>query len=288
MPNMNPILQTLFIGVLTLLCHPAISQQPSNLGSDMLPQGVLEPWRKSEVACVETGLIQSVFVKKGQRVVVGEPIAQLRDDTTRLQLELAEAQAAADGRIATVRADVALNERKVAAFTAARATSSSSQMELERALADLEIARGRLQTELDERRVLELRAAQIRQALKERTVVAPIDGIVTEIYKELGELVAPNTAEIVRIVDVSKLRAIFLLTEADIRSLPENRTIDLELASGVRMQAVIESIAPVADKESGLITTSVVIDNPDKNILSSRCTLLIKPAAHASVASSKN
>jgi RND family efflux transporter MFP subunit len=282
MPFMTKTLTAHFVGVLALGCLTAVGQQPSNLGSDMLPQGLLEPWRKSEVACVETGLIQAIYIKKGQRVSVGDRLAELRNDTTRIQLELAEAQAAADGRIATVRADLALNERKVAAFKAARANSSSSQMELERAVADLEIARGRLQTELDEHKVLELRAAQIRQALRDRTVLAPIDGIVTEVYKDLGELVAPNTPDIVRIVDVSKLRANFYLTEEDIRSLPANRIVEIELANGARIQAEIENIAPVADKESGLITTSVVIENANQDILSSRCSLLIKPNANAS------
>jgi RND family efflux transporter MFP subunit len=277
---MTSFVKTLLTGVLTLSCVTAIGQQPSSIGSTMPAQGVLmgvlEPWRKSEVACVETGLIQSIFVKKGDRVKGGDRLAELRTETTKIQLELAEAQATASGRITTARAEVSLNERKVAAFQAARANASSSQLELERAQADLEIARGRLQAELDERKVLELRAGQMRQALLERVVIAPIDGIIAEVHKELGELVAPNTPEIFKIVDISKLRAKFFLTAQEVRTLPADRKVQVELSGGERLQAEVENIVPVADKDSGLIIVSILIDNAKFDILSSSCTLVLK------------
>ncbi len=57
---------------------------------------------------------------------------------------------------------------------------------------ELATSRGRLTTETEELAVLQLRVAQLRQALKDRTVVAPIDGQVTEIHREVGELVTVN------------------------------------------------------------------------------------------------
>jgi len=133
-----------------------------------------------------------------------------------------------------------------------------------------------LKTELEEREVLELRAAQLRQVLLDRIVVAPIAGHVTDIHRETGELVAANAPEIVTIVDVSKLRARFYLAEQEIERLPANRLVPVELSNGKRVKATVEDIAPVADKESGLIVVSVLIDNLNSDIRSSRCTLLIE------------
>ncbi len=275
-------LTTTLVAVLALFCDVANSQQqsirvdPAPLG----PQGVLEPWRTSEVACSETGLLQQVFVKLGDRVQVGDRLAELRSESIKLQLQMAETQVGAVGRIETAKAEVVLNERKVSAFTEARKKDFSSQMELERAKMDLATASGRLKTELEERGILELRAAQLRQVLQDRLVVAPISGQVTAIHRETGELVAANAPEIVRIVDVSKLRARFYLTEQEIARVRDDRLAKVELANGNRVAAMIEDIAPVADKESGLIVVSVLIENLNSDIRSSRCTFLFDAQAN--------
>lgn len=277
MPLCRPHLTTTIVAMLALVCEVAISQQHSIKVEGTLPgpQGVLEPWRTSEVACSETGLLKQVFVKLGDRVEVGDRLAELKSDSIRLQLQMAETQVGAVGRIETAQAEVELNERKVAAITEARKNNFSSQMELERAEMDSATARGRLKTEIEERGILELRAAQLRQVLQDRLIVAPIAGQVTMIHRETGELVAANAPEIVRIVDVSKLRARFYLTEQEVEKLIGNRSAIVELANGNRVAAIVEDIAPVADKESGFIVVSVLIDNLNADIRSSRCTLLI-------------
>lgn len=277
MPLRRVPLTTTIVAVLALTCGVAIGQQQSAKveGTSIGPQGVLEPWRTSEVACSESGLLQHVFVKIGDRVEVGDRLAELKSESIKLQLQMAETQVAAMGRVDTAKAEVVLNERKVAAFTEARKKDFSSQMELERAQMDLATARGRLKTEIEERGILELRAAQLRQVLQDRLIVAPIAGQVTIIHRESGELVAANAPEIVRIVDVSKLRTRFYLTENEVERLRPDRTAQVELANGKQVQAYIEDIAPVADKESGLIIVSVLIDNLNSDIRSSRCTLLI-------------
>lgn len=263
---------------LALNCEFAFSQQFGNKleAPAQGPQGVLEPWRTSNVACSETGLIHEVYVKLGDRVKVGDQIAQLKSDAIRLQLDMAETQVAAAGRIETAQAEVQLNERKVAAFAEARKNDFTSQLELERAQMELATSRGRLKTEIEERKVLEARAAQLRQLLRDRLVVAPIAGHVTEIHRETGELVAANAPEIVTIADVSKLRARFYLTEQEIDSIAPSKLVNVELSNSKRVVATVEDIAPVADKESGLIVLSVLIDNLNSDIRSSRCTLLIE------------
>lgn len=278
MPLWRVTLTTTLIAVLSLICEVAISQQQSNKveGTSGSPQGVLEPWRTSEVACSDSGLLQQVFVKIGDRVEIGDHLAELKSESIRLQLQMAETQMSAVGRIETAKAEVVLNERKLAAITEARKKDFSSQMELERSEMDLATARGRLKTELEERCILELRAAQLRQVLQDRLIVAPIAGQVTVIHRESGELVAANAPEIVRIVDISKLRARFYLTEQEIARLHDNRAVQVELANGKRVPGTIESIAPVADKESGLIVVSVLIDNLNSDIRSSRCMLLFR------------
>jgi RND family efflux transporter MFP subunit len=252
------------------------------LASGNAPDGVLEPWKTSSVACAESGLVKSIAVKLGDRVQAGDVLATIDSSSIFFQRVIAEAQAAATGRIASARAEVELNERRVRAVETARANNFSSQLELERALADLKISQGRLAAETEEQAILRLQVDRLDEQIKQRTVVAPIDGIVVEIYKELGEYVAPNSPEVVRIVDVSRLRASFFLQLHEVHELPKNRKVTVLLGTGEESPATIEHISPVADGESGLIELRVLIDNPDSRILGSRCSLILD--AHSGLA----
>lgn len=265
--------------LLTLCGSLAHCQSPLSSHNSSLPEGVLEPWKTSDVACGESGLVHKTFVAPGTRVYVGDPIAELDLVAINLQLQTAIAQSQASGRIETSKVEVSLNERKVAAFSEARGKQNATQMELERAEADLNISKGRLATELEEQQVNRLRVEQLKQAIRQRQINAPINGMVIELFKEVGEYVGPASPEVVRIIDASKLRASFFLADTEIAELPKNGIVKLQLPSGKQIEANVEMIAPIADGESGLIEVRVLVDNPNLEIQGSRCNLLTNPKA---------
>ncbi len=261
-----------------LLCQSASGQSRSSrlpLSSGNAPDGVLEPWKISEVGCVESGLIEQIQANLGARVHVGDALASIESAALRQQLKIAEVQAASMGRLNSVKAELELNERRVAALTAARENRFSSQSELERAQADLKITRGQLAAEIEEREVMRLQVERLKLQLEQRTIVAPIDGIVVEFHKEVGEFVSPTSPEVLRIVDVSRLRASFFLQVSEVQDLPPSRVVQVRLNDGSQTAATIEIVSPVADGESGLIEVRVLIENPAQKILGSRCALLL-------------
>lgn len=278
MPRVTLRISFAIVLLATLSCQWASAQSRSSrlpLSSGYAPDGVLEPWRISDVACVESGLVKSFHVKLGQRVQAGDVVAKIDSASVQMQLRIAEAQAASVGRQSSAKAEVELNERKVQAIRNARQNQFSSQSELERAEADLKIALGRLSTELEDQEIMRLQVARLNQQIAQRTVLAPIDGIVVELHKELGEFVSPANPEILRIVDVSRLRASFFLQIHEVAPLTQGEQVAVALNGGPQVVAEIEHIAPVADSESGLIEVRVLIDNPESKILGSRCTLLL-------------
>lgn len=239
------------------------------------PDGVLEPWKASDVACVEPGLLDKLLVKLGDPVQIGQPLAQIDGSALETQLAIIEAQAAAQGRLLAAEADVRLNWRRVAALQEARENRFSSQSELERAEADLRISEGRLKSELEEQEVMRLQVVRLKHQIKQRTITAPIQGIVTQVHKELGEFVSPTSPEVLRIIDVSRLRASFFLQVHELAELRVDSPVKVLLGDGQESQALVEHIAPVADGESGLVEVRVLIDNPELKILGSRCALLL-------------
>lgn len=270
--------------VVAQLALPASGQSRSSrmsLTKGYAPDGVLEPWKISDVACAEPGLLDKLLVKLGQRVCIGQPLAKMESSAIETQLAIVQAQAAARGRIAAAEADVELNRRRVMALQAARENRFSSQSELERAEADLSIAQGRLTSEIEDQEVLLLQVSRLKHQVQQRTVVAPIDGVVTQFHKELGEFVSPTSPEVVRIVDVSRLRASFFLQVHEVEGLSSDHPVHVRLNDGHETPAEIEHIAPVADGESGLIEVRVLIDNPNMKILGSRCALVLENSSAA-------
>ncbi|MEZ6136963.1 MAG: efflux RND transporter periplasmic adaptor subunit [Pirellulaceae bacterium] len=239
------------------------------------PDGVLAPWRVSDVACVETGIVDEIAVSIGEYVQPQAVLARLESKSIELQLMAARAQAASTGRRDAASAEVELNQRRLEAIRNARHLQHSSQSELDRAEADLKISQGRLASEVEERHVLQLQVERLSQQLQQRTIVAPFAGVIVELHKEVGEFVAPNSPEVLRLVDISKLRTSFFLHEHEVRAIAKSPHCQVRLGDGSQVTATVEHIAPVADGESGLIEVRVLVDNPDAKILGARCSLLI-------------
>jgi len=258
----------------------AQSQSTSPLVANQQPEGVLEPWKTSNVACAESGLLETVFVKPGDRVKSGEVLAHLDMALADVQLAIAQAQSESQGKMEQVQAEAELAEKKARSIQQAREKKHSTQSELDRAIAELKIVEGRLQAEKDESQVLSLQAERMEKLLEQRKVTTPIDGIVVKLLKSPGEFVSPNSPEVVRVVDISKLRASFFLQLHEIASIKVGSKIKVDVAGGGHKAAVVEHMAPFPDGGSGLIEVQVLLDNPEMKIFGSRCTLLIEPSAN--------
>lgn len=262
--------------LVAVVCHSAVAQPPTaSLGSTSgTPDGILRPWKEADAATAETGLIHKLLVKVGDVVTAGQPIAELDCQSLEIQLETARVQAASQGRLMSAQAEVALYKRKLELLAAMHLKNQSNELEEERARVDLRMAEGRLQGEMDDKRVLQLQVERLEEQLSERIIKAPISGVVVKLHKEIGEFVAANTPQVARIADVSRLKAIFYLTDNEVRHLPKDRKLQVKVSNGRAINAIFDYVLPYANDESGLIEMQVLIDHPNNDILGSRCQLL--------------
>jgi RND family efflux transporter MFP subunit len=254
----------------------AVAQSPvGSLGSSSAsPDGILRPWKEADAATAESGLIRKFFVRVGDVVQAGQPIAELDCEALQIQLDTARLQAESQGRLATAQAEVTLYRRKLELLAAMHQKNQSNELEQERARVDLQMAEGRLQSELDDKSVLRLQVQRLEQQLAERTIKAPLSGVVIKLHKEIGEFVAANTPQVARIADVSRLKAQFYLTDEEVRRLPQDKKLSVRVSNGRALEAIFDYVLPYANDESGLIEMQVLIDHPNNDVLGSRCQLL--------------
>lgn len=274
---------------MTIVCSAALAQPPTGTlnSSSSSPDGILRPWKEADAATAETGLIHKILVNVGDTVTAGQPIAELDCKAVEIQLATARAQANAEGRLNSAAAEVAFYERKLELLSAMRQKSHSNELEEERARVDLRMAEGRLQGELDEKRVLELQVQKLEDQLSERVIKAPIKGVVVKMHKEVGEFVAANTPQVAHIVDVSRMKAVFYLTDSEVRNLPKEKEIRVRVSNGQSVRATFDYVLPYANDESGLIEMQVIIDNSEDEVLGSRCQLLWPTSSPSKLISTK-
>jgi HlyD family secretion protein len=188
--------------------------------------GNLAPTVQVNVGSEESGLVDKVYVQNNDRVVKGQPLAQL--DLSRLRDALVESEATLRAALATV--------------TQNRATVAQSRSNLAREEQVYKISGGKVpsKTELDTARANYARAvasvaqaqAQVAQAraavstnrtnLVKGTIYAPVTGVVLSRQVEPGQTVAAsfNVATLFTIAqDLSNMRLQVKVDEADVGEL---------------------------------------------------------------------
>jgi RND family efflux transporter MFP subunit len=236
--------------------------------------GVIQPSSDIEVASVEMGIVREILVKPGDHVVRGQPLVYLDSETVEAQIRVKQAEAESTGKLAQAQGELAIQQSKFDKLSTLLLDGKSSHNEVERAQLDLLVAKGRLQSEVESMRVLKSDLERFQRQLDDRIIRAPIDGIVTDMLKEVGEIVSATSPSVLRVIDTRKLRATFSVQESELASLPIGKVVHLQLSNGGTVDGTVEYVPPVADPETGWFMINVVIDNQDGKIIGSRCTRL--------------
>jgi RND family efflux transporter MFP subunit len=246
--------------------------QRTSASIDML--GSLAPFRSTEVATAEFGIVKEVLVKRGEFVQSGVPLGRLDSEQPRAALKEAEADAFSIGTLETARREVEFSRRRVQQTRPLVEQSKASPRELEKFELDLKIAEAKFQTQTEAKQLSQARLEKAEIALSERTIRAPHDGIVVEIYKKEGEYIAGNAPAFVKLLDISKLRATFMLSEQVADKFRDRTSAEIRLSNLVVVAGQIEYIAPFADASGRTIELTVIIENSDHSIRAANCELI--------------
>ena len=135
-----------------------------------------------------------------------------------------------------------------------QSTGSVSKQDLEKKETDYRVA------------VVEADAA--KEQLRKRSISAPFDGYVTQIFLEIGEACQVQQP-LVRIVDPRRCYFITNLEERLGHGLKTGQEVNLEVAAGsetTKVRAKIVFVSPVVDPASGLMRVKAVFENPNGRI----------------------
>lgn len=223
--NSNKLSNFLLAALLALLATPARADVP----------GYTEPYKTITVSAAEPGVIAELPVEEGTIVKQGQILARL--DVAQLEAEL---------DIAKIQAE--LQRTKVERLDELARSQRAAKEELDRARGDAKI------------RDAEIR--KIQAGIETRTMRSPVNGVVTEIKRDLSEAVSMANPHVLTVVQIDRLIVNLFLPPHRTAKLTAGASAVLLLAEPAgRVPAIVEFISPVTDAASGTVRVKFVLAN---------------------------
>ncbi|MHB1036484.1 MAG: efflux RND transporter periplasmic adaptor subunit [Pirellulales bacterium] len=222
-----------------------------------------EPYRKIEVAAAETGTVEKLLVREGDRVVKGQTLATLDVDVLLVSQKIATANTQARGKLNSAQAERDLRKTRLERLEPLRQQGHASQAEIDRARTELAVAEANLLSAREQQLLDELECKRIEAMIERRAVRSPIDGVVAKLHKDEREFVSNSSATVATVVQLDPLRVVFTVPTAYAMSIKVGQVVALEFPEGGnKARGKIELVAPVTEAESGTVRVKVLVDNP--------------------------
>jgi membrane fusion protein (multidrug efflux system) len=202
-------------------------------------QGELLPYQAVSLHARVTAFVEAVLVDRGSRVKRGQLLAQL--SAPELGAQRAEAQAKLTGDRAT------LERLERAAKTPGVVAGH-----------DVELARAAVQAGESRVRALHAQEAYLRLA-------APFEGVITDRWVHPGALVGPSAPALLRLVQVSRLRLVVAVTEAEAGSVTEGAQAEFRVRGwpGQSFRGTIRRSAREVGERTRTMPVELDVENQD-------------------------
>lgn len=238
-------------------------------------QSFTEPYRVINLAAAESGIVIGLNVEEGDPVEKDQALADLNQDVLKASVEIAKGHRDAVSGLKSAESELKLRSERLNKLKVLRLNENASEEEVNRAQLEFEVAEARLLQVREQLEIKRLEYERIRLQLALRTVRSPIDGVVTELYRDIGEFVSPADPVVLTIVQLNPLRATFSVPVADIKSIRKGQTIAVRVEGAAKpVNAKVELVSPVINAESQTVRVKVELPNPAHRIRSgAKCFL---------------
>ena len=225
-------------------------------------KGFLEPYRSIDVAASEMGTLASVTVEEGHKVRKGDILAQMDTNVLKASRAIAANGREAQGKLNSAKAELQMQIEKLQKIRGLYERNHATRTELDRIQGQVNVSEAQMDIVLDELKQKELEVARIDAQIEQRLIRTPIDGIVTRVFKDIGEFVSPSEPTVATVVQLDPLVVVFLVPQDYASRFKTGQKIEIEIGLRKKKTAgVVEFVSPVADAQSSTCRMKVVLPN---------------------------
>jgi len=248
---------------------------------------LMEPYRTVEIRSSVDGRIESINFERSDTVKAGQPLVVFESEVEKATVELARAKAAMTAELNSSKVSQQFAARKLGRFGGLAeegvvAEQTRDEVETEAALAKLQITQAR-----ENQYLAKLELARAVAVLNQHTITSPIDGVVVERFKSVGEY--PDDGPILTLAQLDPLSVEVLLPASQFGSIKpgmQARVAPEAPLSGSYM-AKVKIVDSVVDASSGMFGVRLELPNPDHKLPGGlRCTVSFSGGAPAAISRS--
>ncbi len=227
---------------------------------------IIEPSRTIEVRSASAGLIEKIWVDRGDSVKAGQVLVTLDSGVERAATEAARYRSTMQGRIRTGESRVEFSTAKYNRREKLAGQSFISLHDRDEALTEKRLAESELIEAKDDRRLAEIEFRRLSEQLRLRTIRSPVDGVVVDRLLNAGELADNRDLRkpILRLADIGTLFVEVLMPIEAFGKLVLGQTAEVlpEAPVGGRYTATVKVIDRVHDAASGTFGVRLEMVNP--------------------------
>ena len=223
---------------------------------------MIQPHQVVQVGTPTPGVIDKVLVDRGDIVTKGQPIVQFQANVERASLAVARERATQNGETTVAVSSQELARRELERANELYEQNFVSKTYLDKQRAEVNVAGGRTD-QAKERRTLAQREVDLAAAqLEQRTIRAPIAGVVVERFASPGELV--DQKPMLRIAAIDPLRVDVLVPAAAFGQIQLGMTGSVvpELLNRKAQTATVKTVDRVIDAASNTFRVRLELPNP--------------------------
>ena len=190
------------IAAALLVASPLAAQDDEWLDCVMYPEAELR------LGFGDSGLLEEVLVEPGHVVEQGAVIARQVADIERIRIDALMLRLTGDASIAAQQARIAFIDQRLDRTRSLAERNISTDAQLQELLYERTLAQTGLQQAEEDRAAREIELQLAQTQLERRTLKAPADGVILEVFRRPGEYAERNDAVVrLGILDPLRVRA---------------------------------------------------------------------------------
>lgn len=227
---------------------------------------IIEPSKTVDVRAASEGLIEKIWVDRGDMVKAGQVLVTLDSGVERAATESARYRSTMQGKIRTGESRVEFSTAKYNRREKLAGQSFISLHDRDEALTEKRLAESELIEAKDDRRLSEIEFRRLSEQLRLRTIKSPVDGVVVDRLLNAGELADNRDLRkpILKLADIGTLFVEVLMPIEAFGKLALGQNVEVlpEAPVGGRYAATVKVIDRVHDAASGTFGVRLAMANP--------------------------
>jgi RND family efflux transporter MFP subunit len=238
---------------------------------------MVKPEMYIELSSPIAGVLEKIWVNKGDHVAKGQVIAQLESSVEIAKAKQAKFEATNNSNITNRKAHLEFTLRNRGRLQDLYSRGSLSKGEKDKAETDATLAEAELAKAVEQKKLAALELEVVSAQLKLKTIKSPIDGLVIDRYAMIGESVTDRA--IMKLAQVNPLRVELVAPTEYFGLIKEGMQVEIrsERPANKVFQATVTIVDHLIDPASGSFSVRMSLPNPTDELIGGvNCVVMFK------------